>query len=185
MLIVLIGLAFTLKKQHVYFVFVFALPIVWVLWWWGLFSSASIMVEERGNYTYAYMDAEDVYSKLDKKRDEVRFYLNKQHADIGAQITLILTDPRTTPHEKLRAKTGYLVNADFVAQAPLKLGHIAKRKVVVASIKAHPLFAYGKAYQALIAYANTTNSELQLPTVEIVNASILSVEMATKKEGQT
>ena len=184
MLIVLIGLALTLKKQHLYFVFVFALPIVWVLWWWGLFSSASVVVEERGNYTYAYMDAEDVYSKLDKKRNEVRFYLNKQHAEIGAQITLILTDPRTTPHEKLRAKTGYLVNANFVAQEPLKLGHIAKRKVVVASIKAHPLFAYGKAYQALIEFTKTSNSEMQMPTVEIVNASVLSVEMPTQKESQ-
>lgn len=148
-----------------------------VLWWWGLFSSATVSVAERGAYAYAYLDAEDVYSKLDKKRDEVRFYMKKQALPAEVQITLILTDPRTTAHAELRAQTGYLVPSNYTPLAPLKVGYIPKRKVLVASIKAHPLFAYGKTYKALIQATQAQQTELNLPTVEIVQHSVLSVEM--------
>lgn len=166
-----------MKKSQLYFIFVFALPILAVLWWWGLFSNATISAEMRGDYTFAYLDAKDVYSKLDKKRDEVRFYLKQQKLSPEVQLTLILTDPRITPHADLRAKTGYLVPADYKPTGPLKVMHIAKRNVVVASIKAHPLFSYGKTYKALIAQVQSQNKALQMPTLEVVKDSVLSVEM--------
>lgn len=166
-----------MKKSQLYFIFVFALPILAVLWWWGLFSSATVNTAERGDYTFAYLDAEDVYSKLDKKRDEVRFYLKQQNLIPEVQLTLILTDPRVTPHADLRAKTGYLVPADYKPSGPLKVMHIAKRNVIVASIKAHPLFSYGKTYEALIEHLQSQNKSLQMPTLEVVRDSVLSVEM--------
>ncbi len=148
-----------------------------MLWWWGLFSSAKIELAERGGYRYAYLDAQGVYSKLAKKQEEVLFELRKQGITPGAEVTLILTDPRTTPHDDLRARTGFAVDADTEVKEPLKSEVIANRKVVVASIKAHPLLAYGKTYGALLDYAKAHNISLQLPTLEIMDNSVLSIEM--------
>lgn len=165
------------KKHWHYFLIVFLLPVLLILWWWGLFSSARIETGERGDYYYAYLDAEGPYSKLTSKQEEVLFTLKQQGIAPGAQITLILSDPRTTPYKELKARTGFLIAKDQMPAAPLKIETIPLRKVVIAEIKAHPLFAYGKAYSALLDYSEQHNMTLHLPTLEIVEASVLHVEM--------
>lgn len=166
-----------MKKQVPYFLAAFAVPVTLMLWWWGLFSSSALEVGERGGYHYVYLEAQGVYSKLASKQDEVLFELKKQGIKPGAQVTLVLTDPRTTPHDDLKARTGFIVPTDAKPQAPLLVDDVPIRKVVVASIKAHPLFAYGKTYGKLLDYAETNHSSLHLPTLEIFEHSVLSVEM--------
>ncbi len=166
-----------MKKHWPYFLIVFLLPVISILWWWGLFSSATVETGARGNYYYAYLEAEGPYSKLTSKQNEVLFVLKQQGIEAGAQITLILSDPRTTPYQELQARTGFIIDQDQMPVAPLKIDTIPIRKVAVAKIKAHPLFAYGKAYSALIKYSENHNTTLHLPTLEIVEASVLSVEM--------
>lgn len=166
-----------MNKQWPYFILAFVLPVTAALWWWGLFSTAAVEVAERGGYRYAYLDAEGAYSKLADKRKEVLHALQQQGLAADAQITEILTDPRVTPYQQLRARTGYQVAQDAQPAAPLKVAIIPPRKVVVASIKAHPLFAYGKTYSALLAYAERHDMPLRLPTVEIYDDSVLQVEM--------
>lgn len=166
-----------MKKQLYYFLLVVALPVIAVMWWWGLFASASIEVAERGEYTYAYVEAIGAYSKLASKQKEVLGLLSQQGIKAGAQTTLLLADPRTTPHEKLEARTGYIIDPGNMPKPPLKVETIPKRQVVVAKIKAHPLFAYGKTYSALLNYAKKHNVPFHLPTLEIVDASVLTVEM--------
>ncbi|HWU81867.1 MAG TPA: GyrI-like domain-containing protein [Methylophilaceae bacterium] len=171
-----------MKKQLPYFLIVFLVPVIAVLWWWGLFSSAKVEIAERGGYRYAYLDAQGVYSKLGKKRNEVLFTLDQQHIKAGAEITLMLSDPRTTPHEELKAQTGFIIDADATPQAPLKVATIPQRQVAVAEIRAHPLFAYGKAYSALLEYAKIRDTTLHLPTLEIFHDSKLTVEMPLQAE---
>ena len=166
-----------MKKQLPYFLIVFLVPVIAVLWWWGLFSSAKVEIAERGGYRYAYLDAQGVYSKLGKKRGEVLFSLDQQHIEAGPEITLMLSDPRTTPHDQLKAQTGFIIAADAMPQAPLKVATVPIRKVAVAEIRAHPLFAYGKAYSALLEYAKAHDTTLHLPTLEIFHDSKLTVEM--------
>ena len=166
-----------MKKHWHYFLIVFLLPVIVILWWWGLFSSAKIETGERGDYYYAYLEAEGPYSKLTSKQGEVLFTLKQQGIEAGAQITLILSDPRTTPYKELQARTGYLIAKDKMPAAPLKIDTIPLRNVVIVEIKAHPLFAYGKAYSALLDYSEQHNTTLHLPTLEIVEASVLHVEM--------
>ncbi len=173
------------KKHWPYFLIVFLIPVITILWWWGLFSSASVETAERGDYTYAYLEAEGAYSKLVSRQDEVLFHLKQQGIAAGAQITLILSDPRTTPHEALKARTGFLISNDAMPAAPLKIDTIPLRKVVVAEIKAHPLFAYGKAYSALIEYSENHHTTLHLPTLEIVESSVLRVEMPLEEAMQS
>ena len=93
------------------------------------------------------------------------------------QITLMQSDPRNTPYDELRAQTGFIVDAGATPAAPLKLGVVPSREVAVASIKAHPLFAYGKTYSALLDYLERNDMTLHLPTVEIYEDSVLRVEM--------
>ncbi len=170
------------KKQWPYFLLVFLVPVTIMLWWWGLFSTATVQTAERGNYRFAYLEAEGPYSKLESKRDEVMFYLKQQNIEPIAPITVIMTDPRNTSYKTLKARTGFIIGANDVVQAPLAMDIMPERKVVVAEIKAHPLFAYGKAYSALIDYADQHGMELQLPTLEIVQDSVLSVEMPIMDE---
>lgn len=156
-----------------------------MLWWWGMFSSASLELADRGGYRYAYLEAQGVYSKLASKQGEVLFELKKQGIKPGAELTLVLTDPRTTPHDELKARTGYIISADTQPQAPLMIDIIPVRKVAVAKIKAHPLFAYGKVYSALLDYTKAHSMLLQLPTVEIFEHSVLSVEMPLETSTKT
>ena len=166
-----------MKKQWPYFLLVFVLPVTAVLWWWGLFSAATLQVADRGGYYYAYLEAQGAYSKLETRQKEVQHALKQQGVETGAQITVVLSDPRTTSYKELRAHTGYIVSDQAKLVAPLRLGFIPRRRVAIASIKAHPLFAYGKTYSALLAYARENKMSLRLPTVELFNDSVLQVEM--------
>ena len=166
-----------MKKQWPYFLLAFVVPVTVVLWWWGLFASAEIQVGERGGYHYAYLEAEGAYSKLGARQKEVLAALDNQGIVAGPQITLMQSDPRNTPYDELRAQTGFIVDAGATPAAPLKLGVVPSREVAVASIKAHPLFAYGKTYSALLDYLERNDMTLHLPTVEIYEDSVLRVEM--------
>jgi effector-binding domain-containing protein len=170
------------KKQLPYFLLVFVLPITAVLWWWGLFSSASLHISSQGNYRYAYLDAQGVYSKLAKKQDEVLFELKKQNITPGAEVILLMSDPRTTANDNLIAQAGFMIGKDDNPLPPLKINTIEKRQVVVAEIKAHPLLAYGKAYSALLEFAKQHNTVLHFPTLEIYQHSVLHVEMPLEEQ---
>lgn len=166
-----------MKKHWPYFVAAFLAPLVAILWWWGLFSSVKIEISELGNYHYAYLEAEGPYSKLSSKQDAARALLLQQKIAVGSQVTLIQSDPRTTPHDQLRARTGFIIEQGETPAAPLQVDTIPLRKVVVAEIKAHPILAYGKAYSALLDYAARHQTSLHLPTLELVKSSVLHVEM--------
>ncbi|SNR61953.1 hypothetical protein SAMN05192560_0174 [Methylobacillus rhizosphaerae] len=166
-----------MKKQLPYFLLVFLLPVTAVLWWWGLFASATVEIAERGDYRYAYLDAEGPYSKLSSKQEDVLHTLVEQKIQPGPEITLIFSDPRTTPYKELHARAGFIVDADAKPVAPLKVDTVPMRQVLVASIKAHPLLAYGKTYSKLLEYVKSKGTNLNLPTVEIVDDSVLTVEM--------
>ena len=170
------------KKQWPYFLLAFVVPVTAMLWWWGLFSTATVEVAELGGYRYAYLDAQGVYSKLASKQKEVKFELERQGIQAGAQVTLVLTDPRTTPHAQLQARTGYMIGPDAKPASPLMTETIPVRQVAVAQIKAHPLFAYGKTYSALLDFAAQQKIPLHLPTLETYDASVLRVEMPLASE---
>ena len=166
-----------MKKQLPYFVLFFVLPVVAMLGWWGLFSSATLGIGTSPAYDYVYLDAEGPYSKLSSKQNEVLFYMKQQNIAHGAAISIVLTDPRTTSYKELLARAGFVVDHAVDVKEPLKLGHIAPQKVAIAQIKAHPLLAYGKTYSVLLDYCKKQNMKLQLPTVEIFDHSVLRVEM--------
>ncbi|HSI96631.1 MAG: GyrI-like domain-containing protein [Methylophilaceae bacterium] len=166
-----------MKKPWISFLVAFALPILGVLTWWGLFSSAKIEVTERGPYRYAYLEAEGPYSKLGSKRGEVDKQLREQGVEPGSAIAIIFNDPRSTERDKRRARTGFIIDDGVIPKEPLKTTILPKRKVVSASIKAHPVFAYGKAYGGLLDFTKQHDMTLHLPTVELYDASVLTVEM--------
>lgn len=166
-----------MKRQWLYFLLAFALPTLGILWWWGLFATPTIEITERGPYRYAYLNAEGPYSKLVTKRGEVEGELRQQGVELKRSITIIFDDPRTTPADQRRARTGFLIDAAFTPKPPLEMGTIPAHRVLSASIKAHPVFAYGKAYGALLDYTRQHNMTLHMPTVELYDASVLTVEM--------
>ena len=173
-----------MKKQLPYFVLFFVVPVLAMLGWWGLFSSASLEVGTSPAYDYVYLDAEGPYSKLSSKQNEVLFYMKQQNIAHGAAISIVMTDPRTTSYKELLARAGFLVDHVAEVKAPLKLAHIDPQKVAIAQIKAHPLLAYGKTYSVLLDYCKKHDMKLQLPTVEIFDHSVLRVEMPLENKAE-
>ncbi|MDR2219398.1 MAG: GyrI-like domain-containing protein [Methylobacillus sp.] len=147
-----------------------------ILVWWGLFASVAPEIKETGYY-YAYLDAEGPYYKLTTKRGEVDGLLREQGIEPGSSIAIIYDDPRTTPKDKLRARTGFVIDANATPKEPLKVDTLPPRRVVSVSVKAHPFLAYGKTYGALLEYAKAHDMPLRLPTVELYDFSVLTVEM--------
>jgi hypothetical protein len=170
------------KKQHLFFLLAFLLPTLIVLWWWGLFRTATIDVAERGPYRYVYVDMQGPYSKLAAKQQEVYAELRRQNITAGSSFTIIYDNPRTTKASERHARTGYLIDPSASPKAPLQADTLPLRRVVMAQIKAHPLIAYGKVYTLLENYAKRQAEDLHMPTVEIYSASVLTVEMPLEKK---
>lgn len=166
-----------LKKQWPYFLLAFVLPVLAILWWWGLFASVSAQETVSPAYRYAYLESQGAYTRIITRRGEVEGVLRQQQAVLKTSITVIYDDPRTTDEDKRQARTGFLINDTLVPREPVLTDTIPSRRVVSVSVKAHPVFAYGKAYSALLEYAEQQGIALHLPTVELYDNSMLTVQM--------
>lgn len=166
-----------MKKHWIPFLLAFVLPLILVYWWWGGFNKASFEVAQRGPYTYAYMIQKGDYYKLPEKQQEVLGRLQQQGVKSGAAVTLLLNDPRATPKREWSAHTGYMVDAQAKVADPLAIGNVPARRVLLVKVKAQPLLAPGKAYSALLEYLDEHHMKLNLPTVELYQDGVLTVEM--------
>lgn len=168
-----------MKKQLPYFLLVFLLPILGIAWWWGAFREVQVERGQiRGPYHYAYLTQTSDLSKMPEAQQTALKKLKEQQIEAGAPITVLMTDPRVTKRKEQVAQVGYLVPATAQVAEPLKVADIPSRPVVVAYVRAHPVFAPGKAYAALLKHLEEQGGKLALPTVEIYNGDELSVEMA-------
>lgn len=167
-----------MKKQWIAFLLAFALPILGVFWWWGAFSKAEIETAQRGPYHYAYTVHKGDYSKLPERQQEVWRALEAQGIAPGASVTLLLNDPRTTPKRDWSAQVGALVPPEAKVAEPLRTADIPSRKVLTVRVKGQPLLAPGKAYAALVEYLEQHGMKFNLPTLEIYQDGVLSVEMS-------
>lgn len=167
----------SLKKQWLGFVLFFLVPVIIVLWFVGAFSGATTEFTERGPYHYAYVAHTGDFSKLPDKQDEVYGRLKSAGIHAGPPITLLYSDPRVTPKDERQARTGFIIPADAKTPEGLQVDEVPSRAVLVVSVKANPLIAPSKAYKALIDYLKANNMQLTLPTVEIYQDGVLSVEM--------
>ncbi|MFA5242383.1 MAG: AraC family transcriptional regulator [Sulfuricella sp.] len=165
-----------MKKHWIPFLLAFVLPLVLIFWWWGGFNQARFELAQRGPYHYAYMPQKGDYYKLPEKQQEVLNLLKQQGVPAGAAITLLLNDPRTTPKRDWSAQVGYLVAAGARVSEPLAMGSVPVRQVVLVRVKAQPLLAPGKAYSSLLDYLDEHHMKLNLPTVELYQDGVLTLE---------
>lgn len=167
-----------MKKQWLYFLLAFAVPLAGIFWWVGGFTDVEVETSQmRGPYHFAYLEHSGDYAKLPDRQLEALRALQAQGIVHGAAVTLMQNDPRTTAKDKLAAQTGYLVEPGVSVREPLKLGDVPARQVLVAQVRAHPRLAAGKVYAALLKYLDEHGMKLKLPTLEIYQNSELSVEM--------
>lgn len=162
-----------------YFLLFFVLPIVVVLWLMGIFAGVTIEYAERGPYHYAYVEHTGRYDKLLGKQNEVYLALEAQGVTAHAPIALLLSDPADTKKKELKSHAGYLVDVGAKVSAPLLIGDIAARRVLLVRVKASPVIAPSKAYKALTEYLQAHQMKLLLPTIEIYKNKELFVEMGT------
>ena len=165
------------RKNAFMFLAAFVLPVGLALWWWGTFADAEIDVVERGPYRYAYRVYSGDYSKIPQWKGEVSRAIEAQQVARGLPVTMLLNDPRTTPIRQRQVHIGYLIPADAQVAAPLLVGTVPRRRVVLVKVRASPLMAPGKAYAALIDYCQDKGIPFRLPTFELYNGGVLNVEM--------
>ncbi|HCA27833.1 MAG TPA: AraC family transcriptional regulator [Betaproteobacteria bacterium] len=165
------------KKKWLGFIFAFLLPIIVAFWWWGAFNNVNIRIEARGPYRLAYREETGDYAKLPDRQQQVLKMLHSQMVKTGAPTILLLNDPRVTRKQDLKAYVGYLVAPHVQVHAPLKIKMIPLRRALIAEVKAQPLLAPGKAYHALIKYLAENKQPFRLPTLEIYQDGVLTIEM--------
>lgn len=167
-----------MKKQWLYFLLAFVVPLVSIFWWVGGFAEVKVETNQmRGPYHFAYLEHTGDYTRLPDSQLETLRLLKEQGIEHGAALTLMLDDPRNTSKKKLSALTGYVVADGVKVREPLKLADIPARQVIVAKVRAHPRLAPGKDYAALLKYLNEHGMKFKLPTLELYQDNELSVEM--------
>jgi len=173
------------KKQWPAFLLAFVLPLMGVYWWWGGFNSAKVTAGESGPYFYAYLEHIGDIAKLPKTQEKVFRLLKQANIEPGDTITVLLTDPRTTPKPEQMARTGYRIPLDAKLPSELRSDILARRRVLSATVQAAAMLAPSKAYQALYDHLRENELDISLPAVEIYRPSgtpthvgVLTVEIA-------
>lgn len=151
--------------------------MILIFWWWGAFNSATVEIAQRGPYVYAYGDNVGDYTDLPQKQQDAVKGLKEQGVECGASVMALYDDPRFTAKKQLRARVGCLVDANVRVHEPYHLAQVPSRRVVLAQVNAQPLMAPGKAYSALLSYLDQNHIPFKLPTLEIFQNRVLSVEM--------
>jgi hypothetical protein len=173
------------SKHWIPFLAAFVVPLFIVYVWWGGFNPVHIEPgQQRGPYTYAYMEQAGDYSKLTDLQMRVAAELSAQRIGTGRGIAVLYSDPDKVDVGKRVARTGYLIAEGVDVAPPLKRDTIPARKVLLVQVQAAVLLAPSRAYQALIGYLKDHGEPLRMPTVEIYAPSdtlfsngVLSVEM--------
>jgi hypothetical protein len=167
------------------FLLAFVLPLLGIYTWWGGFNPAQIEESVAGPYTYAYLESNGDYSKLPDKAVEARAALRASGIAAGKPITVLYSNPDLVNVGDRRARTGFLVPAGSKVPLPLEIDTISARPVLLVRVRAGSMLAPGRAYAALDAYLQAHGKGIQMPTVEIYEASDsvlrmgqLSVEMS-------
>lgn len=158
------------KKQWPAFLLAFVVPLVAVFWWWGGFSTVEISEGEAGPYRFVYLDHQGDIADARKTQRKVYEALKQVGLEPGDNMVMLLTDPRTTPKTQQRVRAGYTVGLAGTVPQPLKEEIIARRRVLMARVKAGILIAPSKAYQALYDYLKPSGQDIRMPTVEIYRA---------------
>jgi hypothetical protein len=171
-------------KTFLPFLLAFVLPLLAIYTWWGGFNPAQIEESVAGPYTYAYLESTGDYSKLPDKAVEARAALRASGIEPGKPITVLYSNPDLVDVGDRRARTGFLVPIGSKVPLPLEVDTIPARTVLAVRVRAGSMLAPGRAYAALDAYLQAHGKGIQMPTVEIYEASgsvlrmgQLSVEM--------
>lgn len=166
-----------MTRRILIFLIAFVFPVVGALAWWGVFARPTIGETVAGPYIYAYLDYAGRLSNMGDQQEVAYRHAQVQNLDASRAITVLLTDPRQASDQRVEAQVGFIVAPDTAVKPPLKRGVIARRAVITATLRAHPMVAPGKAYSALIEYLTQNRMPLRLPTVERYEHSVFVLEM--------
>jgi hypothetical protein len=171
-------------KKFLPFLLAFVLPLLTVYTWWGGFNPVEIEESVAGPYNYAYLESTGDYSKLPDKAVEARAALKSAGIVAGKPITVLYSSPDLVDVGKRVARTGFLVPPGSKVPVPLEIGTVAARRVLIVRVRAGSMLAPGRAYATLDKYQQARGKGIQMPTVELYEASDsplrmgqLSVEM--------
>jgi hypothetical protein len=158
-------------KRFLPFLLAFVLPLIAVYTWWGGFNPVMIDVEMRGPYTYAYVEHTGDYAQLADQLPRVREALERAGIQPGAAFSVLYSHPDVVARSERQARVGYLVAPGTAVPAPLQIGTLPERRVLVARVRAAMLLAPSRAYQALDGHLRQKGRSIVMPTVEIYEAS--------------
>ena len=119
------------------------------LWQSGVFSSPELKLETRPAYLYIYLERSGPFSEINKAKNDLQKMVKEQKLPVKTPCGVYFDDPAQSKNQQLRWRIGYTVEDSLTFSPPLKMDTIPAQRVIVASIKAHPMVAPFKTYPAL------------------------------------
>lgn len=137
-------------------------------WYMGAFSSVSIHTGEAGPFNFVYLEHQGPYYQLTNKITQVEKYLTDNKIQYLYSAGIYFDDPAEVAESELKSYGGFIIKDSISVQNPYKFIKIAKRKVVIATIEAHPMIAPFKVYPAFKEWLeNNKNIEIVGPSLEL------------------
>jgi hypothetical protein len=118
-------------------------------WKMGIFASVTITTGERGPYHIVTFQQSSSYELIYHKVEQIQNYLHKKDIESMYSAGIIVENPLGISLDKVKAQGGCIIQDSTGIDTPFVLKKIAKRRVLIASIKANPAIAPFKTYPAL------------------------------------
>jgi hypothetical protein len=154
-------------------------------WEMGIFASVKITTGERGPYHIVTFRQSSSYRLIYQKIEQIQNNLHKKDIEPVCSAGIIVENPLGISLDKVSAQGGCIIKDSTEIDAPFVLKRIAKRRVLIASIKANPAIAPFKIYPALanqIRKENIKQDSLKKVIELYHNNGLVEIELPIIKE---
>jgi DNA gyrase inhibitor GyrI len=166
-------------------IFILFISLLIAAWSMGMFSSVSVMEDERGPYFVIVNAHMGSYQGISDKIDGVSSMLSEKQILHTTACGIFYDDPAQVSVEDLRSAGGFLISDSIEVSDPFVCLKIPSRLLSVASIEANPAIAGFKTYPALLDWINKYNfkHDTLKPTIELYHTNgIVEVELPIQKK---
>ena len=142
------------------------ISLIIAAWSLGMFSSVSVIQEQRGPYFVVMQPHMGSYQGLSQKIDEVSLMLSAHQIKHLTACGIFYDDPAKIAVEELYSEGGFIVTDSLTVNSPFKCSKLPSRTVSVASIEANPSIAGFKTYPTIELYYTNGLVEVELPILK-------------------
>jgi hypothetical protein len=130
-------------------VLILFIALVIAAWYLGTFASVNLSDEYRGPYNLVVLSQLVPYHESSQAIERVDLMLEEKEIRQAQSVVIFYDDPTKIPMQQVHTRAGFVVSDSVKVDSPFIFQTVEKRRVAVASMKAHPAIAPFKTYPAL------------------------------------